>query len=114
LSVRNLEIVGSLNVNDFKRLRTINGELLKLNLDCVGVIDMFQLLYRIGQQVKTLTIGEFYKYDRSVKYVRGGILLEFILELCPNLEHFVFKTSRMVFEDDDTDLPPSAFQSYKE
>jgi hypothetical protein len=112
LSVKYLEIIGTLNVNDIERLSTINSNL-KLSLDCVSAENMYLLLELIGQLVKILFIEDMHKERRGVVYVKSDIILERILTACPNLEHFEFNTNRTVVQDDRYDLPPSAFKNYR-
>jgi hypothetical protein len=112
LSVRRLDIIGFLNVNDIEYLSSIECEL-DLNLDCVAAEHMYQLLERIGQLVKTLTIGNIFDFRQDIMFIRTEIILERILAACPNLEHFELKTKRWVVLDDRYDLPPSAFKNYK-
>jgi hypothetical protein len=112
LSVKRLEIVGSLNVNDIEYLSSIDFEL-ELYMDCVEAEYMYQLLERIGHLVKTLTIENRF-YDREdIGYARKDIIVERILTACPNLENFEFKTNRLVVQDDKYDLPPSYFKNYQ-
>jgi hypothetical protein len=113
LSVKHLEIVGSLNENDIENLSSIECEL-DLNLDCVAAEQMYQLLECKGQLVKSLTIGNNYEERWDVQYDDSDIILERILIACPNLEHFKFQTDRLVIRDDKFNLRPSAFKNYKE
>jgi hypothetical protein len=112
LSVRRLDIIGFLTVNDIEYLSSIECEL-DLNLDCVAAEHMYQLLERIGQLVKTLTIGNIFDFRQDIMFIRTEIILERILAACPNLEHFELKTKRWVVLDDRYNLPPSAFKNYK-
>jgi hypothetical protein len=112
LSVKNIEVIGSLNVNDIEYLSSIQGELI-LSLDCVAAENMYQLLERIGPLVKTLYIGDRYKSRRGIVYVRSDIIVERLLAACPNLEHFEFNTTRSVVQDDGYVLQPSAFKNYQ-
>jgi len=112
LSVKRLEIVGSLNVNDIEYLSSIDFEL-ELYMDCVEAEYMYQLLQRIGHLVKTLTIENRF-YDRGdIGYARKDIIVERILTACLNLEHFEFKTNRLVVQDDKYDLTPSYFKNFR-
>jgi hypothetical protein len=113
LSVRRLEIVGSLSPSDIENLSSIECNL-ELDLDCVAAEHMYQLLECIGQYVKTLIIGDMFQVRQSIEYIKSQIILERILAACPNLEHFEFNTCRAVVQDDRYDLPPSAFKNYKE
>ena len=112
MSVMRLEIVGSLNVKDIEYLSSINFEL-ELYMDCVEAEYMYQLLERIGHGVKTLTIENKSDYRQNIGYARKEIIVEQILFACPNLEHFEFKTDRLVVQDDKYDLPPSYFKNYQ-
>jgi len=113
LSVRSLEVNGSLSLSDIENLSSIECEL-KLNLDCVAADQMYQLLERIGQFVKVLDIGEMICRIRSgIVYIKSEIILERILAACPNLESLGFNTRRMVVQDKKYNLPPSAFKNYK-
>jgi hypothetical protein len=112
LTVKRLEIVGSLNVNDIEYLSSIDFEL-ELNMDCIPARNMYQLLERIGHFVKTLTIENKFDYRQNIGYARKEIIVEQILTACPNLEHFEFKTNRPVVQDDKYDLPPSCFKNYQ-
>jgi hypothetical protein len=112
LSVRRLEIIGSLSASDIENLSSIECEL-ELDLDCVAAEHMYQLLERIGQFVKTLIIGNMFQVRPTVEYIKSQIILERILSACPNLEHFEFNTSRAVVQDSRYDMPPSAFKNYR-
>jgi hypothetical protein len=112
LSVKRLEIVGSLNVKDIEYLSSINFEL-ELYMDCVEAEYMYQLLERIGHFVKTLTIENKSDYRQNIGYARKEIIVERILTACPNLEHFEFKTDQFVVQDDKYDLQPSYFKNYQ-
>jgi hypothetical protein len=114
LSVRSLSIIGSLNVNDIERLGAIECQL-ELTFDSVAAEQMYQLLERMGQFVKTLSINNDSSYRRpDIVYVKTEIILERILAACPNLEQFKINNNRAVVLDDGFDLPPSAFKNYKE
>jgi hypothetical protein len=112
LSVKRLEIVGSLNVNDIEYLSSIDFEL-ELYMDCVEAEYMYQLLERIGHVVKTLTIDNRFDYREDIGYARKEVIVERILTACPNLEHFEFKTDRKVVTDNKYDLLPSAYKNYQ-
>jgi hypothetical protein len=65
LSVSGLEIVGWLSPSDIDYLGSIECEL-KLDMDCVAAENMYQLLERMGQYVKTLIIGKKYRYSNML------------------------------------------------
>jgi hypothetical protein len=113
LSVRHLLLIGSLSASDIDKLSSIECEL-DLNLDSVAAEQMYQLLERIGLFVKTLSIDEMYQMRPGIGYNNSEIIsLERILAACPNLEYFLFGTSRMVVQDYRYNMPPSAFKNYK-
>lgn len=112
LSVKHLEIIGSISQSDIVKLGTIECEL-NLTLDCVAAEQMYQLLERIGRLVKSLVIANMYKLRQGIVYIKTEMILERILSACPNLEHFEFATSRTVVPDDRYKLQPAAFKNYK-
>jgi hypothetical protein len=111
LSVRCLEIIGWLSPSDIEYLGLIECEL-KLEMHCVAAENMYQLLERMGQYVKTLIIGDIYSHSTDIVYIKSDICVERILASCPNLVNFEFNTSREVVLDVGYDLPPSAFKNY--
>jgi hypothetical protein len=113
LSVKKLEIFGSLSVNDIEYLSSIDCDL-DLYLNSVRAEHMYQLLERMGQHVKSLTIADASDCNPEVVYNKSDIILERILSACPDLEKFVYKTSRKVVQDENYNLPPSAFRNFKE
>jgi hypothetical protein len=111
--LKNLEIQGLLNENDIENLSSIECEL-NLKLDSVGAGQIYQLLERMGQYVKSLTIdGDAYYRARDIEYDDSSVNVERMLVACPNLENFRFPTDRQVVQDDKYNLPPSAFKNYK-
>jgi hypothetical protein len=116
LSVKNLFIVGSLNVTDIEYLSTVQGEL-KLTLNSVAAEQMYQLLDHMGQLVKTLAIEDTHRsrFDGlDIVNIHSDVIVERILAACPNLEHFECRHNQAMAQDDRYNLPPAAFKNYKE
>jgi hypothetical protein len=110
LTVKKLEIIGLLSKKDISNLSTIECEL-ELDMDCVASDQMYQLMERIGRFIKSLTIGNENKSRRDC--IKSEIILERILASCPNLEHFMLRTSRTVVQNPKYNLPFAAFKNYK-
>jgi len=92
LSVKRLEIVGSLGARDIQHLGSIQCKL-ELEMYCVSAEKMYQLLERhIGWLVKSLLISDMYHWVDNIKFKRSEINLERMLAACPNLEHFKLLT----------------------
>jgi hypothetical protein len=103
LSVRKLFVRGSLTEHDIKCLSSIQGEL-QLEFYHVAPENMYQLVERMGQFVKSLEIGGI---------IYAAIIVERILTACPNLENFCIEICEEAVLDDKYDLPPLAFKNYK-